>query len=244
MAALTEAERARLAAFKDFQDDKSGYLQIQGTRPLTVSHGLVDSPVAQPAWITEKFKDWTDPAAELPEDAVDRDRLLTNVSIYWFPGTALSSANSYYERFHDASAWAPKERSTVPTARRGLHHRRRDPALRREDRRHRPLDRVRPRRPLRGTRSARPTPRRPPRVHPLAEVIRAVWLLLSHEFRATAVPPAQREWRVSLVQASPRLSGYPRRRAVRACACPATVRAPPERGRGSAARSDPTPRSS
>ncbi|MGH3371819.1 MAG: epoxide hydrolase family protein, partial [Nocardioidaceae bacterium] len=116
MAALTESELARLAAFKDFQDDKSGYMQVQGTRPLTVSYGLVDSPVAQLAWIIEKFKDWTDPAAELPEDAVDRDRLLTNISIYWFTATAPSSANSYYERFHDAAGWAPKERSTVPTA--------------------------------------------------------------------------------------------------------------------------------
>ncbi|MEV0788686.1 epoxide hydrolase family protein [Kribbella sp. NPDC050459] len=116
MAALTESERVRLAAFKDFQDDKSGYMQVQGTRPLTVSYGLMDSPIAQLAWITEKFKDWTDPTAELPDDAVDRDRLLTNISIYWFTGTALSSANSYYERFHDAAAWAPKEPSTVPTA--------------------------------------------------------------------------------------------------------------------------------
>lgn len=116
IAALTECERGRLAAFKDFQDDKSGYMQIQGTPPLTASYGLIDSPIAQLAWITEKFKDWTDPKAELPDDAFDRDRLLTNISIYWFTGTALSSANAYYERFHDASAWAPKERSTVPTA--------------------------------------------------------------------------------------------------------------------------------
>jgi pimeloyl-ACP methyl ester carboxylesterase len=63
----------------------------------------------------EKFKDWTDPAAELPEDAVDRDQPLTNVSVYWFTGTARSSAKSYYERFHDPSMQAPRERSTVPT---------------------------------------------------------------------------------------------------------------------------------
>ncbi|HEU4948870.1 MAG TPA: epoxide hydrolase [Kribbella sp.] len=116
LAALTEAEQGRLALFKSFQDDLSGYMQIQGTRPLTVSYGLVDSPVAQLAWIAEKFKDWTDPAAELPDDAVDRDRLLTNISIYWFTATALSSANSYYERFHDATVWGPKQRSVVPTA--------------------------------------------------------------------------------------------------------------------------------
>jgi pimeloyl-ACP methyl ester carboxylesterase len=115
MAGLTEAERQRLALFKHWQDDLMGYMQIQGTRPQTLAYGLHDSPAGQLAWIVEKFKEWTDPAAELPEDAVDRDQLLTNVSIYWLTGTARSTANSYYERFHDPSMWAPKERSTVPT---------------------------------------------------------------------------------------------------------------------------------
>jgi hypothetical protein len=89
-------------------------MQLQGTRPQTIAYGLTDSPAGQLAWIVEKFKDWTDPAAELPEDAVDRGHLLTDVSIYWLTGTARSSANAYYERFHDPSMWAPKERSTVP----------------------------------------------------------------------------------------------------------------------------------
>jgi hypothetical protein len=100
---------------KNFQDDKSGYMQVQGTRPQTVTYGLTDSPVGQLAWIVEKFKEWTNPAAELPEDAIDGDRILTNVSLYWFTGTAGPSANLYYERFHDPSLWAPKERSPVPT---------------------------------------------------------------------------------------------------------------------------------
>jgi epoxide hydrolase len=115
MAALTEQEQRRMALFKHWQDDLMGYLQLQGTRPQTVAYGLTDSPVGQLAWIVEKFKDWTDPSAELPEDAVDRDQLLTNVGIYWLTGTARSTANSYYERFHDPAMWAPRERSTVPT---------------------------------------------------------------------------------------------------------------------------------
>ena len=40
--------------------------------------------------------EWTD-SAKAPEDAVDRDRLLTIVSIYWLTGTAGSSAQFYYE---------------------------------------------------------------------------------------------------------------------------------------------------
>ncbi|MEV7007280.1 epoxide hydrolase family protein [Streptosporangium sp. NPDC051022] len=112
---LTEGERVRLARLQNFRDDMMGFNVQQSTRPQTLAYGLHDSPVGQLAWITEKFKEWTDPAAELPEDAVGKDALLTNVSVYWFTGTAGSSANLYYENAHDPAAWAPKERGTVPT---------------------------------------------------------------------------------------------------------------------------------
>ncbi len=112
---LTESEQERLARFQNYQQDMSGYAAIQGTRPQTLAYGLADSPVGQLAWIVEKFKEWTDPTAALPEDAVDRDHMLSNVSIYWFTNTAGSSANHYYEGFHDPDAFAPKERGTVPT---------------------------------------------------------------------------------------------------------------------------------
>ncbi|MFD4690595.1 epoxide hydrolase family protein [Streptomyces sp. NBC_00683] len=115
-AGLTEGEQTRLERLQQFRDDKMGFNAIQSTRPETVAYGLHDSPVGQLAWIVEKFKEWTDTAKELPEDAVDRDRLLTNVSLYWYTGTAGSSAHLYYETAHDPGAWAPKERGTVPTA--------------------------------------------------------------------------------------------------------------------------------
>jgi len=115
MAAMTEAERGRLAAMKQWQERSGAYMQVQGTRPQTIGQSLVDSPSGLLAWIVEKFQEWTDPAANLPEEAVDRDRILTNVSIYWLTATAGSAAHTYYERFNDPSMWAPKERSTVPT---------------------------------------------------------------------------------------------------------------------------------
>ncbi|MFI5485830.1 epoxide hydrolase family protein [Micromonospora echinaurantiaca] len=111
---LTEAEQRRLALFQRFNDDMMGYMHIQGTRPQTVSYALTDSPVGQLAWIVEKFKEWTDPAADLPEQAVARDRILANVAIYWFTATARSSANQYYETFHDAAGWGGP-RGTAPT---------------------------------------------------------------------------------------------------------------------------------
>jgi epoxide hydrolase len=91
----------------------SGYAYLESTRPQTLSCALTDSPVGQLAWIVQKFKDWTDPAPELPEEAVDRDRLLTNVTLYWLTATAGSSANLYYE---GARAWgAAQEPSPVAT---------------------------------------------------------------------------------------------------------------------------------
>jgi pimeloyl-ACP methyl ester carboxylesterase len=116
MAAMTEADRGRLAAMEEWQQRSGAYMQVQGTRPQTIAHSLTDSPAGLLAWIVEKFQEWTDPAAALPEDAVDRDRILTDVSIYWFTGTAGSAAHTYYERFNDPAMWTPPERSTVPTA--------------------------------------------------------------------------------------------------------------------------------
>lgn len=107
---LTEAEFARLGQYQD--QDRAGYAMIQSTRPQTLAFGLQDSPAAQMAWIAEKFKEWTDPARELPEDAVDIDQLLTDISIYWFTGTAASSSRLYKET---QSAWgAAVEYSAVP----------------------------------------------------------------------------------------------------------------------------------
>lgn len=93
---LSDSDQARLALLPRFRADGSGYMKIQATRPQTLAYGLTDSPVGQLAWIIEKFREWTD-STELPEDAVDRDRLLTNVMIYWLTATAGSSAQLYYE---------------------------------------------------------------------------------------------------------------------------------------------------
>jgi epoxide hydrolase len=99
-AAVTAEHQATLERMRQFKADGLGYIALQTTRPQTIAYSLNDSPVGQLAWIVEKFKEWTDPAAELPEDAVDRDLLLTNVSIYWFTGTGASAAQFLYEAAH------------------------------------------------------------------------------------------------------------------------------------------------
>ncbi|HCT80310.1 MAG TPA: epoxide hydrolase [Micromonosporaceae bacterium] len=105
MDGLSEVEKQRWA---DLEVANDGYFQIQSKSPQTLAYGLHDSPTGQLAWIGEQFKAWT-------ESEVDRDWLLTNVSLYWFTGTAGSSAQRYYEAVNDPGAWAPKGRGTVPT---------------------------------------------------------------------------------------------------------------------------------
>ncbi|MGH3681555.1 MAG: epoxide hydrolase family protein [Natronosporangium sp.] len=97
LAGLSDPDRARAERFNRFQADGLGYLHLQATRPQTLGYLLTDSPVGQLAWIVEKFQEWTDPAAALPEDAVDRDQLLTLASIYWFTGSGASAAHATYD---------------------------------------------------------------------------------------------------------------------------------------------------
>lgn len=121
---LSGADRIRAERFNEYQRDGLGYLHLQASRPQTLAHLLTDSPVGQLAWIVEKFREWTDPDADLPEDAVDRDQLLANASIYWFTGSGASSAHITYEgmqafrRFveeHGAQGGDPTAKLGVPT---------------------------------------------------------------------------------------------------------------------------------
>jgi len=101
---LSADEQARLEQMKQHSVDGNGYLKIQATRPQTIAYLLTDSPVGQLAWITEKFQAWTNPAADLPEEAVDLDQLLTNISLYWFNRSGASAAHTLYESMH-AQEW-------------------------------------------------------------------------------------------------------------------------------------------
>ena len=108
---LSPADRARAERFNRFRDDGLGYLTMQATRPQTLAYSLNDSPVGQLAWIVEKFHEWTDPAAETPDEAVDRDQLLTNVSIFWFTESGASAAHAVYEGMQAWRAFAAQHES-------------------------------------------------------------------------------------------------------------------------------------
>ena len=92
-------EKVYLDQLKNFLKEETGYQWIQGTRPQTLSVGLTDSPAGLAAWIVEKFHAWTDNNGS-PEDAVSRDEMLANISLYWFTGAIGSSFWPYYARIH------------------------------------------------------------------------------------------------------------------------------------------------
>lgn len=89
---LRPGEAERVEKLTRYNATTPGYIRIQATRPQTLAYGLTDSPAGQLAWIAEKFHEWAD-----PRSPIDRDRLLTNVSLYWFTRTAGSAARIYYE---------------------------------------------------------------------------------------------------------------------------------------------------
>jgi epoxide hydrolase len=94
------ADKLILDRMDAFRKEGSGYLAIQNSRPQTIGYGLADSPLLQLAWIAEKVHEWTD----LP---VDRDQLLTTVSLYWFTGSGATAAHTLYEQAHSSDWGAP-----------------------------------------------------------------------------------------------------------------------------------------
>lgn len=98
---LSPAEIRYAEEIAEWAREETGYIWIQGTRPQTLAFGLNDSPAGLAAWIVDKFHAWTDNDGDV-ESAVDRDRMLANISLYWFTGAIGSSFWPYYDRLHGA----------------------------------------------------------------------------------------------------------------------------------------------
>jgi epoxide hydrolase len=100
---LTDAERVRLDRMNHHIEHRFGYFKIQSTRPQTLAYAMSDSPVGLLAWIGDWFY-------HVP--GIDRDRVLTNIMVYWLTNTFASSIRFYYEDMHSGEWPVP---STVPT---------------------------------------------------------------------------------------------------------------------------------
>lgn len=102
---LSEAQKKEVQAMVQSRQAGDGYLAIQTTRPLTIGYALNDSPVAQLAWIIEKYKEWTGDPQEVPEKKLELDQALTNISLYWFNKSGAASADFLYNNTHAAIDW-------------------------------------------------------------------------------------------------------------------------------------------
>ncbi|WP_043778731.1 epoxide hydrolase family protein [Amycolatopsis rifamycinica] len=110
---LSEEDRKKAQENAAWWYAHSGYATQMATRPQTLAYALNDSPAGQLAWNLEWFVDW-DPTTT-GQTPVDRDAILTNVTIFWLTGTAGSAARLYREAGQDGWGERPAP-SGVPTA--------------------------------------------------------------------------------------------------------------------------------
>ena len=74
----------------------SRYAEMMVTRPQTLGYSLADSPAGLAAWFYDEFADWSYGGGD-SERSLTKDETLDDISLYWFTGTAASSARLYWE---------------------------------------------------------------------------------------------------------------------------------------------------
>lgn len=96
--------------------EEGGYAHMHATKPATIGAALDDSPVALAAWAGEKLTQWSSTAAD-GQPALDRDHLLSTLTLYWTTRTAASSLLPYWAYRHTpGSALPPDDPAPTPTA--------------------------------------------------------------------------------------------------------------------------------
>jgi microsomal epoxide hydrolase len=110
----TEDELPALMEMAQFLKEGTGYQQIQGTKPQTLSYALNDSPAGLAAWILEKFHAWSDCDGDVAK-RFSKDELLTNIMFYWATETANSSVRLYCETMRAGKFPPTGFRVEVPT---------------------------------------------------------------------------------------------------------------------------------
>ncbi len=113
----TREEVAWTTARATVEQQLGGYELLQRTRPLSLAYAMAGNPVAQAAWLVERFHDWAD-LRDRPFEAVfTDDQLLTNVMIYVMNGAFPTSTWFYAAAIaEDVHAMPAGRRVEVPTA--------------------------------------------------------------------------------------------------------------------------------
>lgn len=108
---MTPDERAEFELMRQWAGGGVDHHALLRAAPQTFSYAWNDSPAGLLAWLIEKFTQFTI-TVELPDQAIDRDQLLTNAALYWFTGTSGTSSWPMYET--SEFGW-PEGQALVPT---------------------------------------------------------------------------------------------------------------------------------
>ncbi|WP_199746434.1 epoxide hydrolase family protein [Erwinia sp. 198] len=112
IAQATPEEQRMLADAQRYDQELSGYMKVQSTRPQSVGFALADSPVGLAAWIYALFQDASDSGGE-PERAIDINALIDDIMLYWLPNAGPSSVRFYWEGIREMQKQGPA--SAIPT---------------------------------------------------------------------------------------------------------------------------------
>jgi pimeloyl-ACP methyl ester carboxylesterase len=93
---LPEGDQAALEIRNWFRDNLGAYDDLHSQQPQTLAHALADSPVGLLAWYGQIYR-----------DEVERDLILTDVTMAWLTETVASSLRLYYENRHVAQLTEP-----------------------------------------------------------------------------------------------------------------------------------------
>jgi pimeloyl-ACP methyl ester carboxylesterase len=100
---MSEEEQAAMAVLQWFWEEKGAFNTLQSQQPQTIAHALCDSPAGLVGWLAQLF-----------DDDLDDDFVITNVAIHWLTGTAGAALRLYYE--NAKTGYQPGEPTTVPIA--------------------------------------------------------------------------------------------------------------------------------
>ncbi|MFC0407326.1 epoxide hydrolase family protein [Roseomonas elaeocarpi] len=113
----TEEEKAWAAKQPAIEQGMGAYRHLQGTKPQSLSWLVGDCPVAQAAWILERYHDWSDRRDRPFEQVFTRKELIDTVMIYHMTGAFHSSIRFYSAAMEAGLREMPAGRRVeVPTA--------------------------------------------------------------------------------------------------------------------------------
>ena len=98
-----------------FWIDQSGYSHVNMTVPQSLAFSVADSPIGAAAWITEKYRLWSDWKVDFEKEVFSKDEILTNVMLYWINNTMGTAFRIYWESHHRPWSVNPGDRIKVPT---------------------------------------------------------------------------------------------------------------------------------